>query len=126
MKKLRKVAFLALLAAAACDSGPEGPGDLTGFLSAPEVDLGGSVLEVVGSGIVGFSGQGGSKVFWAQQDNPSVYRVVVVGPEGADPAFSVTVEDVGRRFPRAMVVSLVDRANQPVPVTKDYEVRFRR
>ena len=126
MKKRMMVAVLALLAVAACDRGPDGPGDLTGFLSATDVDLGGTVLEVVGSGIVGFSGQGGSKVFWAQQENPSVYRVVVIGPEAADPAFAVTVEDVGRRFPRATVVSMVNRANQPVPVTMDYEVRFRR
>ena len=110
----------------ACDRGPDGPGDLAASLETPGVPVGGMVLDVVGAGIEGFSGEGGSRVFWVPQESPSAYRVVVIGPEGSDPAFAVSVEDVGRRFPRTTVVSIVNRDNLPVPVTEDYQVRFNR
>jgi hypothetical protein len=82
------------------------------------------VLEVVGSGIQGFSGAGGTKVFWAPQGTPSVYRVIVVGETAGDLPFSVSVQDLADRKPRATVVSLVDLNNLPVPVTKDHKVKF--
>lgn len=123
MKRWALTAALAI-ALAACDSGPEGPGDITGSIRSPDRALGGAVLEVVSSGADGFSGAGGTKVFWSTQENPAVHRVIVIGESGGDLQFKVSVQDVGGRYPRASVVSLVDMDNLPVPVTDAYKVRF--
>ena len=125
MKRLVAMMALALLVAG-CDSGPEGPGDLTATFTGSGDPPGGVVLEVIGAGIVGFSGQGGTKVFWAAQETPSVYRVIVLSEGGSDLSFSTSVEDVGKRMPRATVVSVVNQENMPLPVTNDYQVKFRR
>jgi len=123
----RFVSFLAIaLVVAACDSGPEGPGDLAATFTGSGNAPGGVVLEIVGSGIVGFSGEGGTKVFWAAQETPSVYRVIVLGQGGSELRFKASVEDVGNRMPRATVVSVVDEDNIPLPATGDYQVKFRR
>jgi hypothetical protein len=82
------------------------------------------VLEVVGRGVQGFSGAGGTKVFWAPQNDPKVHRVVVIGQGGGDLEFLVSVEDRANRKPRATVVNLVDMENRSLPVTNDYKVRF--
>jgi len=110
-----------------CDSGPDGPGDLTGSVQSPSPSLGGVVFEVVGAGIEGFSGAGGTWVSWARQEDPIVYRVIVLGESGGDLKFSVAVQDRGGRMPRATVVSAVDLNNRPLlPITEGYEVRFTR
>lgn len=125
MKRSFSLLALALLLAG-CDSDPRGPGDLTGTFTGAGDPPGGVVLEVIGSGIVGFSGEGGTKVFWAPQENPSTYRVIVVGEGSSDLSFLTSVEDVGKRMPRATVVSVVNQENIPLPVTGDYQVKFRR
>jgi hypothetical protein len=107
-----------------CDSGPSGPGDLTGTVQTSNASVGGAVLEVVGGGIQSFSGAGGTKVFWAPQDDPRVFRLVVISPTGGELDFQVSVRDRGGRKPRATVVDLVDVDNLPVPVSKDDKVRF--
>lgn len=117
--------FLATLAfVAACDSGPDGPGDVTASVQASGQDLGAAVLQIVGGGIEDFSGTGGTKVLWAQQENPVLFRVVVIASSGGDLDFSVTVQDRGGRLPRATVVAAVDALNQPIPVTDDLFVSF--
>ena len=122
MKRLFVVAALSLLAAA-CDDGPDGPGDFTGTLRTEGVAVGAMVLEVVGSGIQDFSGAGGTKVFWAAQADPRVHRVMVIG-EGGDLAFQVSVQDRGSGKPKATVINAVDLESQPLPVTQDFKVRF--
>jgi hypothetical protein len=119
-------ALLVALLLGGCDSGPEGPGDLTASFTETGGPVGGAVLEVVGKGIVQFSGAAGSKVFWAGQDGSSVYRVIVLGEGAGAPSFTASVEDVGDRLPRVTVVSLVDQNNVPIPVTGSYEVKFKR
>lgn len=121
----RFVAFLVLtLLVGACDSGPEGPGDLTGSFRTSGPAMGGVVFEVVGAGIEKFTGTGGTKVFWAAQPDPNVFRVILIGESGGDLTFTATVRDRSRGLPRATVVSVVDLENRPVPVTKDLKVRF--
>lgn len=123
---MRRFLVLAVLIplAVGCDSGPSGPGDLVGSIQSPDNALGGAVLEIVATGVEGFSGAGGTKVFWSIQENPVVYRVIVIGEGGGDLNFTVSVGDRSSRNPRASVVSLVDTSNRPLPVTPDYEVRF--
>jgi len=116
----------AVLFLAGCDSGPEGPGDLTAYFSQAPGPVGGAVLEVVGKGIVEFSGTGGSRVFWAQQQDASTYRVIVLGEGSSPPSLTASVEDLGNGLPRVTVVSLVSHDNLPIPVTGDYKVRFKR
>jgi hypothetical protein len=123
MKRFIGLVVLATLAAG-CDSGPSGPGDLAGSIQSPGPAVGGVVFEVVGRGIEGFSGAGGTKVFWARQENPDAYRVVVVGESGGELGFSVSVQDRSDRTPRATVVGLVDLDNQLLPVSDEYKVKF--
>lgn len=125
---MKRFSILAVLVAFAwgCDSGPHGPGDVTATLLAPDVAVGGIVVEMVGSGIEGFSGAGGTRVFFAQQDEPIVYRVIVIGEGSGDLSFKVSVRDRGGRFPRATVVGAVDMENLPLSVTQDYQLRFSR
>jgi len=109
-----------------CDSGPSGPGEITATLRSPAEAVGGIVAQVVGSGIEGFSGAGGSKVFFAQQDDPSVYRVIVITEGGGDLSFTVAVRDLGARMPRSTIVGAVDPNNLPLLVTKEYQLKFKR
>jgi hypothetical protein len=121
----RLLALMALGALlAGCDSGPDGPGDLTGTVRSRNSSLGGAVFEVVGKGIEGFAGAGGTKVFWARQENPTTYRVIVVGEGSGELTFTVSVQDRGDRKPRATLISVVDQGNNPLPATKDIEVKF--
>ena len=123
MKRLA-TASVFLLLAWGCDSGPSGPGDLTGEVRSTGTDLGGAVLQVVGKGIDGFSGVGGSRVFWAPIDVADTYRVVVITDSPGDLHFRVSVQDLGEQAPAAAVVNLVDGQNTNLPATKDYQVRF--
>lgn len=124
---MRRGLFLTLLPflVVGCDSGPSGPGDLTGSIQAPNASLGAVALEVVGPGIEGFSGAGGSRVFWAPGDNPAAFRVIVVSEHGGEVRFTVAVRDLAKRKPRSTVISMVDLENRLLPVTGDVKVRFR-
>ena len=84
------------------------------------------MLEIVATGVEGFSGVGGTRVFWAPQEDPVVFRVIVIGEGGGDLKFSILVQDRSDRTPRGSVVLLTDLNNRPVPVTSDYDVRFTR
>ncbi len=118
------IALVLLVFAGGCDSGPDGPGDITGALKTPGASVGAAVLEVVGGGVQGFSGAGGTKVFWAQQNDPTIHRVVVVGSGGGDLQFQVSVEDRSKRAPRVTVINLVDTGNRSIPVSQEYKVKF--
>jgi len=127
MRRVALAAALALLALG-CDSGPSGPGELVGSLKSPGPALGGVVLEVAGKGIDGFSGSGGSTVFWAPRAGiQDSYRVVVIqpGPTG-EIRFRVAVRDLGGGKPQAAVANLVGGDNVTLPATNDYKVTFRR
>lgn len=123
MRRLAILASFAILAVG-CDSGPSGPGELDATLLTPGPVIGAAVLEVVGSGIEGFTGAGATRVFWARQDNPVQYRVVVVSEGGGDLKFSVVMKDLAVRTPRYTVVSMVDLENRPLSVTGEYRLRF--
>jgi hypothetical protein len=127
---MRGFALLAVLALLAwgCDSGPKGPGEFVGSIETPGPVLGGAVLEVVGKGIDGFSGSGGSRVFWAARTGmEDSYRVIVIQPAPTGHLqFRVAVQDLGGVRPQASLVNLVGGDNLSVPATSEYRVRFRR
>ena len=110
--------------ASACDSGPSGPGDLTGTVQTVGAPLGGAVLEVVGKGITGFSGAGSTQLFYAATQEENTFRVVLISSSPGDLQFTVSVEDKGGKKPSASVVKLVSGGNLPIPATADYTVAF--
>ena len=123
-----RVALLLGLAvlAGACDNGPSGPGELDGVLEASGVSFGGVALEVVGTGIEGFSGAGGTRVLWAATDVANTYRVVAINQVAGSVRFQVSVQDLGADKPRATIVSLVDGSNAALEITNAYQVTFTR
>jgi hypothetical protein len=125
---MRRLALLLTVLAlmTACDSGPEGPGDVTGSVRSSGQTLGAAVVEVVGGGIESFSGTGGTKVIWAQQENPVVFRVIVIAGEGGSLDFNAKVIDRGGRLPRATVVGAVDAQNQPIQPSQAMTISFHR
>jgi hypothetical protein len=127
MRMRHLIGFLAVVVlVASCDSGPDGPGDIMGSVRSSHSSLGGVVLEVVAEGVEGFSGAGGTRVLWAPQSTPGLYRVIVIGQSGSELAFTASVKDRAMRMPRATVVGAVDLENLPLPVAEDFEVDFRR
>ncbi len=126
MRRLVLILSSLALLAWGCDSGPSGPGELTGSVQTPGPPLGGAVLEVAGKGITGFSGAGGTQVLWAATATADTYRVVLVSQTPGPLQFRVAVEDRGGRKPDATVVSLVSGENLPLPPTDGYRVSFTR
>jgi hypothetical protein len=102
----------ALVALAGCDSNSGPPGVLSGTVTvSAQQTLGAAVLEITGSGIQGFQGQGGSVVYGALLDAQSKrYRMVVVGTGPL--SFGVKVDNVKSRRPAVQVVSAVDDQNK--------------
>jgi len=127
MKRIVVVFALSLLAWG-CDSGPKGPGEFVGSVESPGPLLGGVVLEVAGKGIEGFSGAGGSRVFWAAREGfQDSYRVMVIQPSAsAEIQFRVSLRDLAEGRPRASIVNLVGGDNLTLPATPEYRVSFRR
>ena len=111
MSRTSLVAVLATgLLFSACDSGPKGPGDLTGRLRSGPIPVGAIVLEFTGNGITGFSGSGATQVFSAER-GAGVFRVVLVTPTPGEMAFRVSVEDLEAPFPTVTAVEAVGGDN---------------
>ena len=126
-RSLRAAALVALsLLAGACDSGPSGPGELTGTVQTPGPTLGGAVVEVVGKGITGFSGAGSTRVFHAATGEADTYRLILIREAPGELQFRVSVEDLGGKRPVGSVVDVVTGDNLPIPATPEYRVGFTR
>jgi len=112
------------LGLAGCDSGPQGPGSITGFATGP--DVGGVVLEVRGSGIRSFSARGSTRLYSAAvQDRRATHRVVLISPEPGELAFDMEVDDLGMEGPTVRVVSAADGQNRAI-VAANVSVRLER
>lgn len=115
--RVRALVLALLMAAAACDSGPSGPGTLTAV--ATGASLGGVVLEVEGAGIRGFAGRGSTRVYSAPvQDRTGVHRVVLIGPEPGDLPFEMQVDDIGMEGPVVTVVQAARGDNFAIPASQ--------
>jgi hypothetical protein len=110
----RRANLVAALAAglllAACDSGPKGPGQLTGRMQSGPIPVGAIVLEFSGSGITGFSGSGSTRVFFSERAS-GVFRVVLVTPTPGEIAFQISVDDLEAPLPAVTVVEAVGGDN---------------
>lgn len=104
------VATLGLLAVAACDSGPSGPGTMTAFASG--ASIGGAVLQVEGTGIRGFTARGTTRLYSAAVDGrDGTHRVILVTPTPGEMAFDIEVDDRGMEGPVVTVVSAANHDN---------------
>jgi hypothetical protein len=110
------VALVSAALAAACDSGPKGPGTLNATVTGPQA-LGAVVLELGGGTVQGVTGQGSAQVYSASLggDTQARYRLVVVAPTGADLRFGIEVTDLGAAAPTVTVVSAANTSNVPIP-----------
>lgn len=98
------LAAAGLLAAAACDSGPGGPGTIVA--SVEGASLGGAVVEVRGLGIVGFEGLSGTQLYASPLPNVAdAHRVLLIHPDGGELRFEIQVEDIGMEDPVLTVLS---------------------
>jgi hypothetical protein len=104
------VALVAGLLMGACDSGPKGPGQLTGRLRSGPIAVGAIVLEFTGTGITRFSGSGTTQVFSAET-GPGVFRVVMVNPTAGEMDFLISVLDLEAPFPTVTAVEAVGADN---------------
>ena len=109
-RALVMVALASGVLVGACDSGPKGPGQLTGRLRSGPIPVGAIVLEFTGTGITGFSGVGATKVFFAENE-PGVFRVVMATPTAGEMNFLISVEDLEAPLPTVNSVEAVDSNN---------------
>lgn len=115
--QVRAFVLALLVAVAACDSGPSGPGTLT--VVATGASLGGVVLEVEGTGIRSFEGRGSTRVYSAPvEGRAGVHRVILVGPEPGDLPFEMQVDDVGMEGPVITVLQAARGDNFAIPASR--------
>lgn len=112
-----------MLASAACDSGPKGPGTLLATVSAGGA-LGAVTLEVIGPGVTGFEGLGGTHAYGSivspRQDR---HRVVLADPVGGTLRVAIAVQDVRADAPTVTVVAAAGTDNLE-RTTNDVVVRI--
>ena len=109
----RWAALLALIALAGCEFGPKGPGVINGTIISP-FNLGAVVLEVEGTGVRGFVGNGDTQAYGSVV--PGVggrHRVVLVRRSGSSIQFGIEVEDLRAETPIAIVVFAAGADNIP-------------
>ena len=109
----RWAALAALIALAGCEFGPKGPGVINGTIISP-LNLGAVVLEVEGTSVRGFVGNGDTQAYGSVV--PGVggrHRVVLVSRSGASIQFGIEVEDLRAESPTATVVFAVGVDNIP-------------
>ena len=109
----RWAALLALIALAGCEFGPKGPGVINGTIISP-FNLGAVVLEVEGTGVRGFIGNGDTQAYGSVV--PGVggrHRVVLVSRSGSSIQFGIEVEDLRAETPIAIVVFAAGADNIP-------------
>lgn len=120
------LALAGALQASGCDSDPEGPGELRGWVTSSSGAPAAAIVTVTGSGIVGLSPAGGTRVYGAPHPgSPDTHRGVLVNTTPGELQFRVRVEDVRAALPVGTVLEAVDELNRPV-VTGSFQVRISR
>lgn len=110
---LAVLALTALVFVAACDSGPKGPGALTGRVTGE--NLGGVLLRVEGAGIQSFSGLGSAQVYSAVVESKvDTHRVLIISPEGGELQFEIMVDDRAMEGPIVTVLQATLTDNRAV------------
>lgn len=107
---------------AACETGPSGPGTLTGTVASPNGPEGAALVVVSGQGLGAVSGAGSTRAFSHQ--NGTEMRIVLVNLTPGELRFGVEVPDVGAPPPTATVLQVVDGENRVRPVLTGYRIEF--
>lgn len=100
------------LGAAGCEwlGGPEGPGSITARIQGAPV--GGVLVEVRGSSILGFEGLASTQVYASPvAGSEDTYRVMLIHPEGGELRFEIQMSDTGAEDPETRVLSAVTSDN---------------
>jgi hypothetical protein len=119
-----------LVALAACDDDPSGPGTFTVTVEADAVALGAAVVELRGNGLQDIEPLASGwthleRVAAGGGGQPDVHRLLIVSQEGGTLSAVLRVSDVGAR-PTASVVVASDANDQPLAALGDVTVRLRR
>lgn len=126
MKRLAAV-LVPVTFLAACELfGPSGSGTLSARVESTEAAVGGAVVEVRGPGVQGVHPEGSTRVFQRPLDEEGAFRLVLVNPSGAPPAFGIDVDDVDGELPSASVLSAADTDDRLLDPGADVVVRVRR
>lgn len=124
------VLTLGVLAAGACGDDPAGPGTWTGTVRSSTAPAGAVVLQVRGEGIRSIEAFGGVEAVAHRtvgtEDGSATWRVVLLTGSPGSMAFRVRVTDLDRGAPRAVVLSAVDGANEPIPSLASFSVEMER
>jgi hypothetical protein len=123
MRWATRAALIAAVAVAACDD-RQGPGYLGGALEGP-LPLGAAVVDVRGTGIMGFEPAGTTRVFSAVTPE-GIHRVVLVGEAAGGLEFRIKVEDPSAAPPVGVLVSAADGEDRPVTSVAPFSVRISR
>ena len=123
-KRLLPSALLAALVLAGACEDDQGPGYLAASLEGP-IPLGAAVVDVRGTGILGFEPAASTRVYSAVTPD-GVHRVVLVAEAPSDLLFRIKVEDPSGVPPTAVLVSAADGANLPVTSVTPFRVNVTR
>ena len=114
---------LVVLALAGCE--PNGEGALTASVEGPLT--GAVVVEVTGTGVLGFEDAGDVRTFSGAVDpRATTHRVIAVSASGQRIRFRVRVEELEAPPPRATVVAASDLDDAPIESLGGYSVRIAR
>lgn len=117
-----RIALVATLSVAACDSGPSGPGAFEAIATGE--DVGGVLLQVDGPGILGFDARGDARLYAAADSvRPGRHRVLVISPGSGELRFAILVEDVAIEGP-AITVLQATRADNRLTTPSAVVVRI--
>ena len=115
-RRIATAAAIGVIGLAGCDSGPGGPGMVSGTVTG-NPQLGAVVLEVTWRGIQGFEGLSSTQVYSAPLAGAqNRHRLVLLDPSGGDLHFGINVDDVYLEGPIVSVVTATGADNLPLPV----------
>jgi hypothetical protein len=123
VRAVRSAALALLVSSAACDSGPKGPGVLTGTIEGP-IPLGAAIVEVQGEGVLGFEPAGTTHVFDTPSDEPGVHRIVLIGETPGDLPFKVRVQEMRDRPPTATIIQASGADDIPLATVQAFQVHI--
>lgn len=111
---------------AGCDRGPSGEGDWRGSIEGPGEPFGSAVVLVSGEGVLGVTGDAGTRA-WTHRDDQGDLRAVLIQTEATGPVrFRVRVRDLGASAPSVAILELADLEDEWVQISEEHQLRLSR
>jgi hypothetical protein len=118
--------LLALIVLGGCDRGPSGEGDWRVTIEGPAGPFGAAAVVVSGEGVLDVTSADGTRV-WSREAADGSIRAVIIQPSASgEVAFRIRVRDLSEPTPSVALVELADLSDEPVTVSSDHRLRFRR